>query len=216
MATTRRELTEVEQAQEMVSDGTDAIHYGLVEMGGFVRMTELTPAQRRHMYTQERGNMLTARVMGQQRFLHTIRQQNQGIADGQDTDANMAMEEGEQGESEQDDDAADPTVQDGSDGPWSLLVNQIRDELNGALRLEHYRDAREMQNLVLLVLDNLNCGNFRVEAARNRILNEVADRFDSMAPRHHILAPAVSQRYQNRAAVVRQMIQNATESSGRS
>ena len=54
-----------------------------------------------------------------------------------------------------------------------LLVDGTRDELNNALRTEHYRDAREMQNMVLLVLDNLNCGNFRVESARNRILVHV-------------------------------------------
>ena len=164
------------------------------------------------MYTQERGNMLTARVMGQQGFLQTIRQQNQGIAAGQDT--YEPIEEGEQVESENDDDAADLVVPDENAGPWSLLVDQIRDELNHALRLEHFRDAREMQNLVLLVLDNLNCGNFRVEEARNRILNEVALRFDSMAPRHHILAPAVSERYQNRAAAIRQMIQHHMEAAG--
>ena len=115
--------------------------------------------------------------------------------------------------SEEDNDAADPIVADGNSGPWALLVDQIRDELNHALWLEHFRDAREMQNLVLLVLDNLNCGNFRVEAARNRILNEVANRFDSMAPRHHILEPAVAERYQNQAAAIRQMIRDATESS---
>ena len=82
----RRGLTELEEAQVMVSDGTDAIHFGLVKMGGYVRLTELNPDQRRHMYTQERGNMLASRVMSQQRFLQTIRQQNQGLAAGQDTD----------------------------------------------------------------------------------------------------------------------------------
>ena len=44
-----RGLSELEEAQVMVSDGTDSIHYGLVEMGGYVRLTELNPDQRRHM-----------------------------------------------------------------------------------------------------------------------------------------------------------------------
>ena len=70
-----------------------------------------------------------------------------------------------------------------------------------------------MQNMVLLVLDNLNCGNFRVESARSRILGEVADRFDSMAPRHHTLQPTVSERCQRQAAMIRQMIRDTTESS---
>ena len=133
-AVMQRGLTELEQAQEMVSDGTDAIHYGLVEMGGYVRLTELSPDQRRHMCTQERGNMLASRVMGQHRFLQTIRQQNQGFATGQDTDVDATMEEGEQSESEEDNDAADPIVADGNSGPWTLLVHGIRDELNHALR----------------------------------------------------------------------------------
>ena len=60
-------MIELEQQQEMVSDGIDAIHYALVEMGGYVRMSELSANQRRHMYTQERGSMVTANVMGQQR-----------------------------------------------------------------------------------------------------------------------------------------------------
>ena len=44
-----------------------------------------------------------------------------------------------------------------------LLVDGTRDELNNALRTEHYRDAREMQNMVLLVLDNLNCGLWKFQ-----------------------------------------------------
>ena len=47
----------------MVSDGTDAIHYAVVDMGGYVRMTELNPEQRRHMYTQEGGNLVGANVI---------------------------------------------------------------------------------------------------------------------------------------------------------
>ena len=89
-----------------------------------------------------------------------------------------------------------------------LLVDGTRDELNNALRTEHYRDAREMQNMVLLVLDNLNCGNFRVESARNRILGEIAGRFDSMAPRNDILLPAASERYQTQTAMIRQTMRD--------
>ena len=48
-------------------------------------MFELSADQRRHMYTQKRGNMAAANVMGQQRYLQTIRQQNHGFSVGQDT-----------------------------------------------------------------------------------------------------------------------------------
>ena len=81
----------------MVSDGTDAIHYAVVEMGGYVRMTELSPEQRHYMYTmyaQERRNLVAANVMGQQRCLQT-RQQNCGDAAGQDANARVEEEEGE-------------------------------------------------------------------------------------------------------------------------
>jgi hypothetical protein len=62
-ANMRQSMTVLEEAQGMVSDGTDAIHYAVVEMGGYVRMTELNPEQRRHMYTQERGNLVAANVI---------------------------------------------------------------------------------------------------------------------------------------------------------
>ena len=93
-ANMRQSMTELEEAQGMVSDGTDAIHYAVVEMGGYVRMTELNPEQRRHMYTKERGNLVAANVMGQQRCLQT-RQQNCGDAAGQDANARVEEEEGE-------------------------------------------------------------------------------------------------------------------------
>ena len=57
-------MAELEQNQEMISDGTDAIHYAVVEMGGYVRMSELTAEKRRHMYVQERGNMVAANTVG--------------------------------------------------------------------------------------------------------------------------------------------------------
>ena len=73
----------------MISDGTDAMHYAIVEMGGYVRHTEFNPAQRRSMYTQERRNLLASCVMGQHRYLQTIRHQNVGVAVGQDMDEQM-------------------------------------------------------------------------------------------------------------------------------
>ena len=90
----RQTMTELEEAQGMVSDGTDAIHYAVVEMGGYVRMTELSLEQRHYMYTmytQERRNLVAANVMGQQRFLQT-RQQDRGYAAGQDANVRLEKE----------------------------------------------------------------------------------------------------------------------------
>jgi len=162
----QRNMAELEQNQEMISDGTDAIHYAVVEMGGYVRMSELTAEKRRHMYVQERGNMVAANTVGQQQYLQVIRQQNHGFAVGQDTD--VRMEEGERnGEPENDSDADDPAVAAEGEGPWTPLINMFRDEINNALRVENFRDASELQRIVLIVFDNLNAGNLRVDAARN-------------------------------------------------
>jgi len=85
----RENMVEIETQQMMVSDTTDGVHYASIQMGGFVSTTELTPAQRRHMYQQESGNLIASRVMGQQRFLQVVRHQNQGSTAGQDTDETM-------------------------------------------------------------------------------------------------------------------------------
>ena len=60
-----------------------------VELGGFTRHSDLIPDQRRHMYAQERGNLIASRTMGSQRYLNVIRQSNQGIAGGEDTDEHI-------------------------------------------------------------------------------------------------------------------------------
>ena len=66
--------------------------------------------------------------MGQQRFLHTIRQQNRGFATGQDTDVNQETEEeGEHAESEDDADAADPVTSAGNNGPLENLLESIKE-----------------------------------------------------------------------------------------
>ena len=78
------------------------------------------------------------------------------------------MEEGERnGEPENDSDADDPAVAAEGEGPWTPLINMFRDEINNALLVENFRDASELQRIVLIVFDNLNAGNLRVDAARN-------------------------------------------------
>ena len=48
------QFAQQETDMETLSDRQDGLHFGLVEVGGYVRTHDLTPAQRRHMYTQER------------------------------------------------------------------------------------------------------------------------------------------------------------------
>jgi hypothetical protein len=139
----------------MVSDTTDGVYYALIQMGGGVSLTELTPAQRRQMYQQESGNFIASRVMAQQRFMQVVRHQNQGSAAGQDTDEVMWQVESE------DDGSADDTPTDDVVPLTNLVgtVGTLRNELSHALGRGHVRDAAEIQHLVLLVLDNVNAGN---------------------------------------------------------
>ena len=47
---------DIRESHNTLDDATDCIRYGLMELGGFVRETQLTSSQRTHMYTQERAN----------------------------------------------------------------------------------------------------------------------------------------------------------------
>ena len=67
-------------------------------------------------------------------------------------------------------------------------------------------DASELQRMVLIILDNLNAGNLRVDATRNSILQEIANRLESMVPRHRALFPAVAECYKGYAVTVRQLM----------
>lgn len=144
----------------MVSDTTDGVYYALIQMGGGVSLTELTPAQRHQMSS---GNFIASRVVAQQRFMQVVRHQNQGSAAGQDTDEVMGQVESE------DDDSADDTPTDDVVPLTNLVgtVGTLRDELNHALGRGHVRDAAEIQHLVLLVLDNVNAGNMHCVPERS-------------------------------------------------
>ena len=198
----RENFVELEQQQMMVNDTTDGVHFALVEMGGFVSLTEMTADQRRHMYQQETGNLLASRVMGRQRFLQVVRHQNQGIAAGQDTDE--TMEHGE--EEEPENDPVSPMVENDQEGPITTVVVALRNEINHALARSHFRDAAEIQHLVLVLLDNLNAGNMSRTTERNNALNEVANRLESIAPRHQIMTPELANRLRQRAMEIRNMV----------
>ena len=75
-------------------------------------------------------------------------------------------------ESKSDQKADDPMLADNHAGLWTHLVDSLREEINNALRREHFRDASELQRMVLIILDNLNAGNLTVDVARNAILQE--------------------------------------------
>eukprot|EP00435_Cladocopium_sp_Y103_P024514 s1965_g6.t1 len=80
LATARNEVQRLRAAYEemhgeveMVSDGIDSVHWGLVNMGGYSNFQDLSPAERQQMYSTEKANLIASRAMGMQRYLHTLR-----------------------------------------------------------------------------------------------------------------------------------------------
>ena len=61
------------------SDYATNLHYGLVEVGGLAPFHPLTLTGTRHKYTLERGHIVARDVMGADRYLALLRQQNHGI-----------------------------------------------------------------------------------------------------------------------------------------
>eukprot|EP00435_Cladocopium_sp_Y103_P033864 s2794_g8.t1 len=58
----REAHNELQGEMETLSDMQDQLHYGLVQLGGSTPFRDLTPDQRQHMFTLERGNMMAART----------------------------------------------------------------------------------------------------------------------------------------------------------
>eukprot|EP00435_Cladocopium_sp_Y103_P043064 s596_g12.t1 len=177
-----QQVIERDENMESLSDRQDSLHYGLVELGGFVRTNELSPPQRRHMYNQERGNMMAMQTMGASQYLRTVRSQARGFArGGEDTDAAMpdaatgaASAEGEAGESS---DAASDEILGETElnpegdtstrrGELTATVDELRTQLHDALTSESWRDAAELQQTILMLLDPLNTSGLRDPAAR--------------------------------------------------
>ena len=122
------------------------------------------------MYTQERGNLVAPRTMGAQCYFNVVRQLNHGVAEGQDTDEHM-----EDMESEVDAGASDPAVEE----PVDSQIGGSYDEINVALRRGRFRDAAELQQVVLYVLDNINAGLLEIFQARAHSVPVLSRRFAS-------------------------------------
>ena len=70
------------------------------------------------------------------------------------------MEERAESEEQEDDPPVAPVAAGDQEGPTTALVVGVREEINHALARNHFRDAAEIQHLVLLLLDNLNVGTW--------------------------------------------------------
>ena len=54
----------LEGQDDILSDQADSLHYGLVMPGGYTIHSELTSAQRQHMFTLERANLGSSSYYG--------------------------------------------------------------------------------------------------------------------------------------------------------
>ena len=194
---------------EAVSDGQDGLHFGLVGLGGYVRTHEITPAQRRHMYVQERGNLVARTTMGASQYFRTIRQQSRGYAHGEDTDApttaaatdpdlgaaiianiynEVNAEGGESSEHTSDmevDGAACNPERDLTTrrGELEVAIDDLRAQLDQALASESWDDAAELQHTILILLDRLTTHDLRDRDARRELFNRLAERMEDLSRR---------------------------------
>ena len=138
----------LEGQDDILSDQADSLHYGLVMLRGYTIHSELTPAQRQHMFTIERANLVAARTMGANRYMSTVMQQNRGVAFGDDTDMmenpTGASSMGEGAESEAPTFDRTVPVSEAS-GELTRIHDTLRQELNSFLARENWEEATEIQ-----------------------------------------------------------------------
>lgn len=157
----------------------DSIHFGLVEMGGFLVsvnsrrisgdiciITIVCPRMREITCLKDHGPA-EVHASGET--------QNQGVAAGQDTD-----ETAEDAESEENAEANDPAIGADEDGPYETLVRSLRNEINLALQRGHIGDAADLQGIVMFVLDSAHAGNLReANSSRDNVIQEICFRIES-------------------------------------
>jgi uncharacterized membrane protein YdfJ with MMPL/SSD domain len=145
----REAHNEMERELEMVSESAEQIHFGLVEVGGYTPFRAPGANERRHMFELVRANLVARRTMGADRYLDTVRQQNQGVSQGDDTDMSPTSEGGESEVPERDE-VVEPR------GNLTQTLETLRNELNDCLARHEYAMAAQFQCCIMAVLDALN------------------------------------------------------------
>ena len=199
--------TELSGEIEMVSDSSENVQWGLINMGGYTNFHKLTPFQRQQMYTLERANLIAARTMGMQRYLNVVRTQNQGIVHGgDDTDMDQVVSEAGEEESRENDAAVNP-----EDTPEITQVTMtFRNELNDCLRRGQWSDAAVFQRGVMQALDLVNQHQpVPVELKQHPFYSLAAD-LQTLVNRHAETDANLSERYQQYVNQLREMAYNAT------
>lgn len=153
------------------------------------------------MYELERANLVARRVMGADRYLHVIRQQNHGVARGEDTDMVVASETGESEAAENDPPVEPPQ------GFLTQTVETLRAELNECLTRHDYATATQFQNCIIAILDAINGSVPMTDEVRSRFFNNLGSSLESMADRVRRNLPAVAERYNDLSGQLRNMAQ---------
>ena len=167
---------------EWQSDYSENLHYGLVQVGGYTPFHELTPDRHRHMYALERGNIVARNVMGSDRFLALIRQQNLGIdvlAEPTDDTHEGAEEERPMEVDETVEVREVPTVR----GHINNLISDLRGKQNDMLAQHDYREASDIQHVILAALDVIHVHGPIAVAELWRLKDFAADVFQSIGMR---------------------------------
>ena len=201
IAELQRNFKLLESQDDILSDQADSLHYGLVMLGGYTIHSELTPAQRQHMFTIERANLVAARTMGSNRYMSTVMQQNRGVAFGDDTDM-VDKQEGAESEVA----TSDPPVPvSEASGELTRIHDTLRQELNSFLARENWEEAAEIQRCIMMVLDSLNIGQPLERGARIRLYQQLGDRLEHVADPQRVSSEAlIAERFQRYANQLRE------------
>ena len=181
---------------EMLVDSIEGVHWGLIYLGGCSHFEQMTPGQRQHMYTLERGNLVASRAMGMQRYVQTIREANVGVVHGgQNTDVGMVQAE-ELGESEREP-TDDPEVRFAAPtDDLSQVLETMRNELNDVLRRESWMEAWQLQNGCVQLLDVVNRNVPVPPRDRRNLSTNLSNFMRQISQQQPVNAPMVAARYQ--------------------
>ena len=186
----------IEQSNEhsMLHNYVCGLHYGLVESGGFLRFGDgLTTNQFTSLAMHERANVVAHGTMGSEQYLRLVRQRARAehaettdptdmpISHGADSNVGNDSD-GEHGESEtSDDDEMDEGGDEQQTPPMTQLVEDVKEQHAFAIQRGDWRDAAQMQSLILAMLTAVTSGNEINESLVNEHKERSADLFLRLA-----------------------------------
>ena len=144
----RHDVDVQEQSLETINDTMETFQYGLVEMGGFVRLRELNLDQRMWLHRTERANLVAFSAFGAGEYLRLVSQRGR-VFQADDT---------EQGEGAEEEDEMEVDLSVFPPGPFSVMVEILKDEAARCVAMGHNESARIIQKYVMESIDVINGG----------------------------------------------------------